>query len=81
MKKLSEKISYLESSDNPLSAEVVMIKRKKITIFYDCGASDEAYKFITNCKDNKIVILSHFHADHAKNAFRLNVPIYCSKYT
>lgn len=58
-----------------------MIKRKKITIFYDCGASDEAYKFITNCKDNKIVILSHFHADHAKNAFRLNVPIYCSKYT
>ena len=33
--------------------------------------------FITNCKDNKIVILSHFHADHAKNAFRLNVPIYC----
>ena len=56
MKKLSDNISYLESSDNPLSAEVVMIKRKKITIFYDCGASDEAYKFITNCKDNKIVI-------------------------
>lgn len=29
MKKLSDNISYLESSDNPLSAEVVMIKRKK----------------------------------------------------
>ena len=60
MKKLSDNISYLESSDNPLSAEVVMIKRKKIKIFYDCGASDEAYKFITNCKDNKIVIYHIF---------------------
>ena len=55
MKKLSGNVSYLESSDNPLSAEVVMIKRKNLTVFYDCGASDEAYRFIMDSKDNKIV--------------------------
>lgn len=81
MKKLSDKVSYLESSFNPLSAEVVMIKRNNLTVFYDCGASDEAFELINNCPGDKIVVLSHFHEDHAFNALRLDIPIYCSKYT
>lgn len=81
MKKINENICYLEESHNPLSAEVVVIKRKNVTLFYDAGASDEAYKLINEYPGNKIIVLSHFHEDHAFNALRLNVPIYCSKYT
>ena len=32
MKKLSDNISYLESSDNPLSAEVVMIMEHRMRL-------------------------------------------------
>ena len=81
MKILNEYISYLESKEAPLSAEVVKIRRKNMTVFFDCGSSDEAYEFINSCKGEKVVVLSHFHEDHSFNSKRLNVTIYCSKYT
>ena len=34
------------------------LKEWRNSIFDDCGASDEAYKFITNCKDSTFVFFS-----------------------
>lgn len=63
---LSSYLSYLPSSDNPLSAEVFFIKGNESTYIYDVGANDESLRQINQIK-NKKIILSHFHQDHTAN--------------
>ena len=64
--KINDTISKLESSDNPLSADVYFITGKEYTYIVDVGACENALRLINDTPDKKIII-THFHQDHAGN--------------
>ena len=66
MIEINEYISYLESSENPLSARIYIIKGNEYNYIFDVGANKEAREIINNIKNRKIII-SHFHTDHMEN--------------
>lgn len=72
MKRISDRISFLPSTDNPLSAEVYVIHGNSMSYVVDVGSSDEAYKLV-NSIEKKIVIITHFHDDHMKNIRRIEI--------
>ena len=66
MEKITEYISYIESTEAPLSADVYIINGKNNNYIFDVGANKESREYL-NKIDNKIVIISHFHQDHIGN--------------
>lgn len=67
LKKLTENISVLPASTNPLSADVGIVYGSERVYLYDVGANEYSMNYI-NCIDKKkSVILSHFHQDHMGN--------------
>lgn len=82
MIEINEYISYIESSDNPISSNVYFIQGKDNTYIFDVGKSDEAYSSIESIDRNKIVIISHFHEDHLSNINRITFnDLYVGNYT
>ncbi|MCR4741369.1 MAG: MBL fold metallo-hydrolase [Treponema sp.] len=80
--KLTENISYLESSEKPLSSEVIFIKTDKSTWIFDVGLNNEAYKEIKKIQGPKNIVISHFHPDHIMNLARISCKnLYLSKNT
>ena len=78
---ITEKITYIPSQDNPLSADVAIIKGKKIYLF-DVGSSDAAFEDIQMIEGDKCAVISHFHPDHMGNVLRLHeLPLYVSANT
>ncbi|MCQ2771686.1 MAG: MBL fold metallo-hydrolase [Bacilli bacterium] len=72
----------IPASENPLSADVIVIKQGGTAYIFDVGESDEAYDYINQIEEKKVVILSHFHRDHCFNLSRLKVDeIYGGKET
>ena len=66
MIEINEYISYLKSSETPLSARVYVIKGKEFNYIFDVGANKESRELIDKIKNRKIII-SHFHTDHMEN--------------
>ncbi len=66
---ISEKISYIPCSDDPLSADIGIIHEGDETWLYDVGADERAIAGLTGSYH---VVLSHFHQDHTGNLERLN---------
>lgn len=82
LKQLSEQISYLEESDNPLSADVFFIRTDACVYVYDVGSCVEARERIERIHEDKIVVLSHFHADHTDNLGKITFrELYAGKET
>lgn len=80
--KITNNISYLPASDNPLSSDVVFIKTGKATWVFDVGMCMDAMEEINKIKGQKNIVLSHFHPDHTTNLFRITYDnLYVSKYT
>lgn len=72
---LGKNISYIEPTQNPLSANVVMIEGKNNLWLYDVGNNPCVPQIISafNTSNKKInVILSHFHADHIGNLDKIS---------
>lgn len=69
---ICEYISFIPSSDEPLSADVFFIKGDSKTYIYDVGANEQSFKEIESVQGEKAVILSHFHPDHIANMARIN---------
>ena len=83
MIRINEKITLLESSENPLSADVYFIEGNEYTYIIDVGSNDSAYEQINSIEKKKIVI-THFHQDHCANMERINIAnenLYVGKYT
>ena len=79
---ITKNISYLPASENPLSSDVVFITKENKTYIFDVGANDEAAELINGIADEKIVVISHFHQDHAANVGRIKFDqLYASKET
>lgn len=77
--KINDKISYIASSENPLSAEIGIIRDNGVTWLYDVG---NGKNYITYLEEDYNIVLSHFHQDHIGNINRLHAKeIYLSKET
>lgn len=87
--KISDNISYLPATENPLSADVVFIQDDDALWIFDCGRSDEAFlkilKFQDFAKKNNLtvnLVISHFHEDHTDNLIRVTPDfIYAGDFT
>lgn len=67
---INGKISYIPCSDDPLSAEIGIIREGEDTWLYDVGGDERAVAELTG---SYRVVLSHFHQDHTGNIERLNI--------
>ena len=82
--RLNNLISYISPTENPLSANVVMIQGKDALWLYDVGNHPDIPQVIEQFRDgrNVNVILSHFHEDHIGNLPGMGVDeVYQGKYT
>ena len=83
MNRINEKITFLEASDEPLSADVYFIEGNDFTYIIDAGSNDSAYELITGI-DKKKIIITHFHQDHCANLNRIDIEdenLYVGGYT
>ena len=67
---INEKISYIECSDDPLSADIGIIRNGDAVWLYDVGSDERAISELTG---NYNIVLSHFHQDHTGNIGKLNI--------
>jgi glyoxylase-like metal-dependent hydrolase (beta-lactamase superfamily II) len=82
LRRLSDRISYLPASEDPLSADVGIIHGERYEWIFDVGNNDEAAEMIGSIGRDKKIVLSHFHVDHAGNIKRTDCrDIYCGDYT
>ena len=72
MKTITDRISFLPSSEDPLSADVYVIRGDQRNYVVDVGSCDAAYDLISSL-DKRTIIITHFHDDHMKNLRRLEV--------
>lgn len=68
---INNRISYLKASENPLSADVGVIKGDTRTWFFDVGSNEGAYRLITEEMNKTGIVISHFHPDHMGNLSRI----------
>lgn len=61
---ITEKISYIPCSEDPLSADIGIIRDGSQVWLYDIGSNPES---IAGLEENCHVVISHFHADHTGN--------------
>ena len=72
IKTITDNITFLPASEAPLSADVYFIKGKERTYIIDVGSNDEALNLV-EATENKTVIITHFHEDHASNLKRIEI--------
>ena len=76
---ISDNISYIEATDEPLSADIGIVRDGGKIWLYDVGNDERA---VSGLKDSYRIVLSHFHADHTGNLERLKAEaLYVSKET
>lgn len=76
---INEKISYIEASENPLSADIGIIRDNGITWLYDVGNGDNK---VDEPNQRYNVVLSHFHKDHTGNIEKIQInELFVSKET
>ena len=76
---ISEEIGYWEASENPLSADVGVIRENGQLWFYDVGDGEEN---ADPRMEGANIVLSHFHRDHTGNIERIHEgTLYGSKET
>lgn len=71
MKILAPYLSCLPASDDPLSADVFVIRGERRDYVFDVGNCEEALAVLRALPREKAAILSHFHPDHTGNIGRL----------
>ena len=77
MKVIAEKIKYLPSVNNPLSADVYFVEGDTHCYIYDVGNNEDSLHQINQIKKDKTIILSHYHRDHIGNIDDIK---YCNLY-
>ena len=79
MVSITDKIKYIESSNEPLSAEIGVIESNGEKWLFDVGNDKTKIEDLTETYN---VVLSHFHLDHIGNLNNLKInKLYVSKYT
>lgn len=82
MLRLTERISYLPASLEPLSSDIGFVHGDRYEWIFDLGSNEEALHIVQEIDREKNVILSHFHKDHTDNLKRISYDnLYCGDYT
>ena len=68
--KVNDRISYIEASDDPLSADIGIVRCGGENWLYDVGNGEKSISGLDGCYN---VVLSHFHQDHTGNVGRIRV--------
>jgi len=68
---ISDRISYIKASDNPLSADVILVDGQDYLYVFDVGNNEQVAEYLNAIPKKKRVILSHFHTDHMGNIGRV----------
>lgn len=77
--RINDKISFIPASDNPLSADVGIVRENGEIWLFDVGSGENG---VTEWNGSIHVVLSHFHQDHTGNINRVNASeIFGSKET
>lgn len=77
--RINDRISYIEASEDPLSADIGIIEDSDSTWLYDVGNGE---KSICGLDSSYHVVLSHFHPDHTGNISRIRTgSVYVSRET
>ncbi|MCR5154994.1 MAG: MBL fold metallo-hydrolase [Lachnospiraceae bacterium] len=80
--RLSPRISYIPATDDPLSADVVIVRGLSYTWVFDVGADENTALEINLISGKKAVVLSHFHKDHVFNLDKIKYDrLYVSRFT
>lgn len=80
--KITDNISYLPSSRNPISCEVIFIKENDVTWIFDTGLTKEAAEAINAIEGKKNIVISHWHPDHTLNLAKIKYDqLYVSRNT
>lgn len=69
--KITEYISYIKATDNPLSADVLLVDGQEYLYIFDVGNNEQVAEYLNAIPKKKRVILSHFHTDHMGNIGRV----------
>lgn len=69
---ITENISYIAASRNPLSADVGIMEGAEYLYLFDVGNNEEVAAYLDALPKKKKIILSHFHADHTGSIGRLS---------
>jgi len=69
MERISAHIQYCPAEEAPLSADVFFIEGEKYLYVYDVGAGESARASLRTFAPEKerVILLSHYHADHTGN--------------
>lgn len=70
--RITEDISYIAASKNPLSADVVIVEGTEYLYLFDVGNNEEVAAYLDSLPKKKKVILSHFHSDHTGSIGRIS---------
>lgn len=68
--RIDENISYIPATEDPLSADIGIVRADGRVWLFDAGADERAIEGLTGEYD---IVLSHFHRDHIGNLGRLNI--------
>ena len=71
IRKIADHISYLPAVEQPLSADVGVIRSVDELWIYDVGSTEEIATAVNTLPGQKNIILSHFHPDHTGNIGRV----------
>lgn len=69
---ITDCISYWKATENPLSADVGIIRGESSNWIFDVGNSEKAAADINALPGPKNIVLSHFHPDHSGNLGRIS---------
>lgn len=64
---ISERISYIKATENPLSADIGMVLGDEYLWLFDIGADKAALEEVLKIQKPKKLVISHFHPDHTGN--------------
>lgn len=79
---ISGPLSYLPSSEDPLSADVGILRLDGGTWLFDLGAAPKAAEHINALPGKKRAVISHFHKDHCGNLGRVELEeVYAGAFT
>ena len=79
MTRINKNISYIKSSEEPLSADIGIVETPNGKWLFDVGNNPIS---ISDLTDSYNIVLSHFHIDHTGNLDKLiEKDLYVSKET
>lgn len=70
--RINKKISFIAASENPLSADIGIIRENGSIWLYDVGNGED---HLPNSGKDYYVVLSHFHQDHTGNINRIHLSV------